>query len=76
VVAPTGIGDVKVKVKLKACTAGIFEPSGDAATIHTSTGSYKGSFPAPIGGYYFARAEVDRSGVRVARTEKIYFEVR
>jgi hypothetical protein len=74
-VSPAGIGTLKVKVKLKACTAGIFEPSGDAATIHESTGSYMGSFPAPTAGYYFARADIEQAGVRVARTAKYYFEV-
>jgi hypothetical protein len=69
-------GTAKVKLKLKVCTAGAFRDSGEAtATVH-SNGSYKGSLPAPINGYYFARAEVKRGGALVARSEKRYFEVR
>jgi hypothetical protein len=75
-VSPAGIGALKVKVKLKVCSAKVFQPSGDAATIHETTGFYKGRFPAPIAGYYVARAEVERAGVQVARSEKYYFEVR
>jgi hypothetical protein len=74
-VSPGGTADVKVKVKLKVCTAGIFQPSGDVITaVHK--GAYRGSFPAPTAGNYFARAEVTRAGVRLARSEKRYFEVR
>jgi hypothetical protein len=76
VVVPADSGALKVKVKLKVCTAGTFEPAGDAATVHEKTGSFRGSFPAPIAGYYFARAEVERAGGRVARTDKYYFAVR
>jgi hypothetical protein len=75
-VSPAATAGVKVKVKLKVCTAGIFQPSGDViARVHGS-GAYKGSFPAPTAGDYFARAEVTRAGVRLARSEKRYFEVR
>lgn len=68
-------GSWSVKVKLKACSGGAFRPSGGAsAKVHAGT-TYKGSFPAPIGGYYFARAELDRGGSHVARSDKRYFRV-
>lgn len=69
-------GQAKIKVKLKACSAGIFEPSGEAAAAEQPHGLYRGSFPAPIAGYYYARAEVKQSGATVARSAKSYFEVR
>lgn len=69
-------GSWSVKVKLKACSGGAFRPSGDApAKVHSGV-RFKGSFPAPIGGYYFARAELNRGGSRVARSDKRYFQVR
>lgn len=69
-------GTAKVKIKLKVCTAGAFQNSGQATATDHASGVYKGSFPAPIAGYYFARAEVKRGGVLVTRSEKRYFEVR
>ena len=75
-VSPPRTADVKVKVKLKVCTAGIFQPSGDVITAVHRKGAYRGSFPAPTAGNYFARAEVTHAGVRLARSEKRYFEVR
>ena len=69
-------GHWKVKLKLKACSAGAFENAGQAtAKLHAGK-KYKGSFPAPIGGYYFARAEVTQGGATVGRSDKSYFEVR
>jgi hypothetical protein len=65
-----------VKLKLKACTAGAFRPSGDAAAEVRRSDTYKGSFPAPTPGTYFARAELKLSGALVARSDKHYFEVR
>jgi hypothetical protein len=75
-VSPAGTANVKVKVKLKMCTAGAFQPSGEATTIRHANNIFKGSFPAPTRGYYYARAEVERSGVRLAKSDKRYFEVR
>lgn len=69
-------GKAKVKVKLKACTAGVFRDAGEARAKEHSSGVYKGTFLAPIQGYYFARAEVKRGGALVGRSEKRYFEVR
>jgi hypothetical protein len=69
-------GQWRVKVKLKACTAGAFQSAGEAsARVHAGS-RYEGSFPTPIGGYYFARAEVKRGGAIVGRGDKSYFEVR
>lgn len=69
-------GKWSVAVKLKACTAGAFRSSGQVAAKVRPDGRYKGTFPAPIGGYYFARAELELSGRRVARSSKRYFQVR
>lgn len=70
-------GHWSVKLKLKACSAGAFQSAGEAsAKVHAGK-EYKGSFPAPIGGYYFARAEVKQDGGTTAgRSDKRYFEVR
>lgn len=73
-VTPAGV--VKVKVKLKACSADTFQPSGEVIAKEHADGVYKGSFQAPTPGYYFARAEVKRSGMLLARSEKRYFTVR
>ena len=69
-------GNWKVKLKLKACTAGAFRPSGEAGTTVHVGDIYKGNLVAPIAGFYFARAEVLRSGTLVARSTKRYFEIR
>lgn len=66
----------KVKVKLKACRAGAFQPAGEAAATLPSQTSYVGSFPAPIAGYYVARADLEAGGARFARSDKAYFEIR
>jgi hypothetical protein len=73
-VSPAGAWEVKLK--LKACQAGAFQPAGEAPATLPSKTTYTGSFPAPIAGYYFARAEVKENGTLVARSEKAYFEVR
>jgi hypothetical protein len=65
-----------VKVKLKACRAGSFQPAGEASAALPSPTSYTGDFPAPIAGYYFARAELEQGGTRFARSSKAYFEIR
>jgi hypothetical protein len=71
-----GSGSSAVKVRLKACVAGAFRPSGDAAGHVGAGGGYVGSFSAPIAGYYFARAEVRQSDGTVGRSGKRYFQVR
>ncbi|HET9719823.1 MAG TPA: hypothetical protein VFP55_07085 [Solirubrobacteraceae bacterium] len=69
-------GEWKLTVKLKACYAGSFQSAGDSvATVHAS-GSFTGSFPVPIAGYYDARAELSRGGQPVSRSAKVFFEVR
>jgi hypothetical protein len=73
-IAPPGAW--KLTVKLKACYGGSFQSAGDSvATVHAG-GSFAGSFPAPVAGYYAARAEVSRNGLPVARSAKTFFEVR
>ena len=67
---------VKVKVKLKACVGGAFQPAGDAAAAVAADGSFQGNFPAPAAGNYSARAELKQGGALVARSRKRYFEVR
>jgi len=69
-------GKWSVAVKLKACYGGAFRSSGSIPAKVSSNGSFSGSFPAPIGGSYFARAELKRGGAQVTRSAKRYFEVR
>lgn len=69
-------GDWSVAVKLKACYGGAFQSAGDIPASVDGNGTFRGHFPAPIGGYYFARAELLRSGALVTRSSKRYFEVR
>jgi hypothetical protein len=71
-------GRWSVTVKLKACYGGAFQSAGDAQARVATDGSYKGSFPIPIGGYYYARAELKlkRSGQQIGRSTKVYFAVR
>jgi hypothetical protein len=69
-------GRWSVTVKLKACYGGAFQSAGDARGRVSADGSYGGSFPVPIGGYYYARAELKRSGQQVGRSAKVYFAVR
>jgi hypothetical protein len=59
-VAPPGRWSVTVK--LKACYGGAFQSAGDAQARVATDGAYNGSFPVPIGGYYYARAELKRNG--------------
>jgi hypothetical protein len=67
-----------VTVKLKACYGGAFQSAGDARAQVATDGRYTGSFPIPIGGYYYARAELKlkRTGQQVGRSTKVYFAVR
>lgn len=74
--AVTSAGRWTIKLKLEACTAGAFRPAGDVRAKLPTSNSYKGSFPAPIAGQYFARAQLELSGALVARSDKHYFEVR
>jgi hypothetical protein len=69
-------GQWTVKVKLKACSAGAFQSSGEAGAAVRAGDLYSGSFPTPIGGYYVARAQVKQAGATAGRSEKSYFEVR
>lgn len=66
----------KVRVKLKSCIAGAFRPAGDSAVRQHPDGSFKGSFPAPVPGLYFARASVDAGGSQLARSYKRFFVIR
>lgn len=66
----------KVRVKLKSCIAGAFRPAGDSAVRQRADGSFKGGFPAPVPGLYFARASVDAGGSQLARSYKRFFVVR
>jgi hypothetical protein len=66
----------KVKLKLKACTAGAFRASGETGATLQTADTYEGSLTPPIAGFYFARAVVLRNGSLVARSTKRYFEIR
>ena len=66
----------KVKVKLKACVGGAFQPAGEATAAVAADGSFQGSFTATPRGYYSARADLKQGGAPVARSRKRYFEVR
>lgn len=69
-------GGWSVKLKLKACFGGAFRSAGDVAARVAGGGRYTGTFPAPIAGSYFARAELKRAGAQVSRSGKVYFVVR
>jgi len=69
-------GSWSVKLKLKACFGGAFQSAGGVAAKVAGGGSYAGTFPAPIAGTYFARAELKHAGAQVSRSSKVYFEVR
>jgi hypothetical protein len=69
-------GHWSVKLKLKACSAGTFQDSGEASARVHGGDTYKGSFPAPIDGHYFARAELKQGGAVIGRSDKRYFEVK
>src|SRR5205823_12669079 len=58
-------GRWKVKLKLKACIGGEFRASGGAAVRVRSDGTFKGAFPAPVPGLYFARAQLNLHGRRL-----------
>ncbi|HEX8977344.1 MAG TPA: hypothetical protein VF781_12585 [Solirubrobacteraceae bacterium] len=68
-------GSWSVKLKLKACSGGTFQSAGDVGARVAANGSYAGTFPAPIAGTYFARAELKHAGAQVSRSTKVYFEV-
>lgn len=65
-----------VTVKLKACYGGAFQSASDAQAHVLANGTFTGSFPIPIQGYYYARAELKRSGIQVSRSSKVYFEIK
>jgi hypothetical protein len=69
-------GHWSVTVKLKSCFGGAFQSTGDAQARVVTDGIYGGSFPIPIGGYYYARAELKRGGQQFGRSTKVYFVVR
>jgi hypothetical protein len=68
-------GPWALTLKLKACYAGAFESAGDVQAKVSPNGTYSGSFPIPIAGYYFARAELRRYGQQIARSTKVLFEI-
>ena len=69
-------GHWTVALKLKACYSGAFQSAGDIPARVRPDGRYRGSFPAPIAGDYYARSELLRGGELVTQSEKRYFEVR
>lgn len=69
-------GSWKVKLKLKSCIGGRFEDAGQVAARTRHDNTFKGSFRAPVPGYYFVRASVYVGGRRVARGDKQFFNVR
>lgn len=66
----------QLTVKLKACYAGQFQSAGSVHAVALPDGVFSGTFPIPIAGYYDARAELREGGRQVARSPKVYFEVR
>lgn len=72
----SGGASLRVKLKLKVCVGGAFEPAGEAAATVAANGSFIGSFHAPSDGAYSARAELKQGGVLITRSRKRYFEVR
>jgi hypothetical protein len=64
-----------VKVKFKACSGGQFRAAGDTPARLRRDGTYKGSFTAPVPGFYFARALLKLNGRDVARSDKRYFRI-
>lgn len=68
-------GAWSVHLKLKACSGGTFEPSGDVPAGHRHGVGYRGSFAAPLAGFYFGRVELHRGSVVLARSNKRYFRV-
>lgn len=69
-------GRWQLTVKLKACYGGGFQSAGDVQASVAGNGSYRGAFPIPIAGYYYARAELKRSGQQIARSPKVFFAIR
>jgi len=69
-------GPWSISIKLKACYGGAFQSAGDIPAAVTAHGTYSGSFPAPIGGYYNARADVREAGALVTHSLKRYFAIR
>jgi hypothetical protein len=76
VVAGRGSQGSRVSVKLKACVGGTFRPSGDAKAKLRRDGTFKGSFPAPVPGRYFARASLKTGNRLAGRSDKQFFEIR
>jgi hypothetical protein len=66
-------GQWTVTVKLKACYGGTFRAAGSAQAAVNRAGRFSGSFPTPIGGYYYARAELKYNGNEISRSTKHYF---
>lgn len=66
----------KLTLKLKACYGGQFQSAGSVQAVVGPNGIYNGSFSTPIAGYYYARVEASRADRQVARSPKVYFEVR
>lgn len=74
-VAPTPSGSWEVKVKVKQCVRGRFRTVWFRHTPGHADGTFTTSYPAPRGGYFFARAYY--YGVTPAATsDKQYFRVR
>lgn len=72
----TQSGGWTVRLKLKACEGGTFQPAGDIAAKRRGGVEYRGEFVAPTPGYYFARAELQSGGALLAHSSKRYFRVR
>lgn len=66
----------KIKVKLKSCLGARFEEAGSVPVHVRRDNGFKGTFRAPVPGYYFARASVNVGGRRIARSAKRFFRVR
>ena len=74
--AVSSAGGWTVRVKLKACQGGTFEPAGEVKPAHVLAQEFHGHFQAPVPGYYFARAELRQGGRVIVRSDKRYFQVR
>jgi len=66
-------GHWKVKVKLKSCIGGQFEPAGEVQVKVRHDATFKGGFRAPVAGVYFARANLNLHGRRLANSGKEFF---
>jgi hypothetical protein len=72
---PSGVWDVKLHVKI--CQGGAFvDYEKIVATRNKHTGAFSGTFTAPPGGLYYARADLYVNGNDTAQSDHVHFETR